>query len=114
MDVCQNDLIELLLSRGADPNRPGRPLNIPPLMMCAYQNHVALAKLLLAAGADIHRRCSFGDGTLSMETRQWSALEIARHLDGYCNWRQHQEIIQLLTAASAASGPGGKEADTWR
>lgn len=98
--LCYYDLIELLLRRGADPNRPVGILEISPLMGCARTNNVAMAKRLLTAGADVHLRCVFGDRNFGMETRQWSALEIARH-------HEHQEIIALLTAASNACGDGG-------
>ena len=84
--------IQLLLDRDADPNGApeaeivrcfhGRPVS-PPVMQAAYQGHVEILKLLLAAGADPNVWCCDS-----------SAIQAAAA-------NGHAEAVRLLLAAGA-------------
>ena len=70
-----DDIFQLLLSRGADPNRTAQggeyDCHPMPLMVCARHGKASQAKLLLAAGADKDLLSPpFGDSWHGMETRR--------------------------------------------
>jgi uncharacterized protein len=52
------EIAALLLRRGARPDHPLRPWT--PLMYAAHEGHVSVGRVLLAAGAKISRRDSYG------------------------------------------------------
>src|SRR4051812_36716623 len=62
-DAVQNRdaaAVKALLARGADPNERGRYSDSTVLMMTASYGELAIAKMLLEAGADINARTARG------------------------------------------------------
>ncbi|XP_076470566.1 transient receptor potential cation channel subfamily A member 1-like isoform X2 [Babylonia areolata] len=68
------DVVRVLLEHGADPNVPGE-LNALPLAIAARTGHIQMAKLLLAAGADINGAHSKGDSNFRYEAEEWEEEE---------------------------------------
>jgi ankyrin repeat protein len=80
------DIVALLLKHGADPNqvfgRKGQTdtaAGTTPLMKAASHGHFAIAKLLLAAGANINARDEFGHSALFYAC-YWTRRDIANEL----------------------------------
>ncbi len=71
-------VVRRLLAAGASPNEVD-DMGWTPLHVAAEaQDDEAMLKVLLAAGADLSKRCSFGDTPLDMATRggRWRFVEI--------------------------------------
>jgi ankyrin repeat protein len=64
---CEADglaIVELLIARGADVDWPSGPGRCTPLHMAARRGHVALARSLIKAGANLESRDSKGETPL--------------------------------------------------
>lgn len=81
------DIASSLLERGFDINAPDRRTAANPLLIAVAYQHVALAKWLLANGADPRPRCIFG----------YSALDLIRRLHKDCAARtaEQRELDEL-------------------
>lgn len=82
-ELNYNDLLQLLLDRGANPDQEGPDLGATALMECAYYSKPEQARMLIEAGADISLRRHVDEAWWSpILTRAWTALEIAKFVEG--------------------------------
>jgi ankyrin repeat protein len=69
--------VRLLLAHKVNVN--ARELNgYTPLMLAVSGGHVAVAKLLIAAGADVHARDDDGNTVLKMAGQRGEMIEVLR------------------------------------
>jgi ankyrin repeat protein len=80
--------VTALLEKGANPNVRSSDTNITPLMFAAYFGHTAVIKTLIARGARIELKDTFGAGAVD-----WAAVG------------GHDEVEGLLTAPNVSLNP---------
>jgi len=66
----QNDIVELLISKGADVNFIGGNRGFSPLIVAINGNNVEVVRMLLANGADINAKESFPHHPSHLHPRQ--------------------------------------------
>jgi len=117
----KNAIVELLLSKGADPNLHGMHDSTgnytTPLIVAGISNHLETVKLLLSKGAKVDKRSNKGHTALMEAAKQPSAATVkwliaeganvnARSSHGqtaliFAAYNGQIEIIKLLLAAGA-------------
>ena len=71
------------LDRGADPNARDADWGSTPLIFAALLGRAEIAKLLVAAGADMHMADSYGNNALMLAEIDWEttqAIANAQHI----------------------------------
>lgn len=71
-DFGQDEVVEYLISKGANVNAPDKH-GITPLLSACYEGHVSCVKILLEKGAD--KNCKGPDGLCAFEATESDAVK---------------------------------------
>ena len=86
----QEDIVQLLLNRGANPDKTDA-CGITPLSRASSKGHHSVVKLLLDSGANPNKAANNGNTPLY-----------------YASWRGHKKVAQLLMAHGANPNKAGE------
>lgn len=73
--IAPEDIVELILDLGGPVDSRTKKHNHTPLMVAASQGRIAIMKLLLSRGADLHARSWYGQNVLSRAVKHPGTLE---------------------------------------
>jgi len=104
------DIVELLLRKGADPDRQMSAVayKASPLYLAAQGGHVEVARLLIAKGANINSRLTLGNTAFfaAAEANSADMVRILKELGGEPNFRDIHGGSALFTATEVCGVTG--------
>jgi ankyrin repeat protein len=108
----QPGAVQLLLERGADPNRSAGPKSVAPLLLAAGDTDPTFVRLLLAHGADPDVEDEHGDTPLSRAVAAGTFHGPDRPMFGGCRVETVRALLEHSPAVRL-QGDAGKRAIWW-